>query len=358
MKGEKKGQPIRGTGRVFKRGTAYWISYYFRGHEYRESSHSVNENDAVKLLRKRLGQVGNSRLTVNEEKITFAEMAEDFKRDYEVNKRRSLRSAKLCVSHLEKFFKFYRALDITTDKVRQYVSQRQGEGAANASINRELSALKRMFSLYVEAGRLTHKPYIPMLDENNARQGFLCHADFMSLRGKLPDYLHDPVTFLYRSGWRVSEMKALEWRDVDMSGRVVRLRPEISKNKKGRVLPLRGELLSVLERARERRRLDCVRVFHCNGKPVGDFRKAWRNACKDAKLGHILVHDLRRTAVRNLVKSGVPDKVAMELSGHKTRSVFDRYAIVNDDDLADAVDRVEAHLEVVGTGTGVASVKA
>lgn len=354
---EKNGQRIRGTGRVFKRGAVYWISYYFRGHEYRESSHSTNENDAIKLLRKRLGEIGISRLTVNEEKITFTEMAKNFERDYEINKKRSLRSAKLAVSHLKNFFRFHRAPDITTDRIREFISQRQADGAANASINRDLSALKRMFSLYVQAGRLARKPYIPMLEENNARQGFLSHADFTSLRGELPDYLKDPVTFLYRSGWRVSEMKALEWRDVDMGGQVVRLRPEISKNKKGRVLPLRGELLAVFERARERRRLDCVYVFHHKSKPVGDFRKAWRNARKEAKLGHVLVHDLRRTAVRNLVKSGVREKVAMELSGHKTRSVFDRYSITNDEDLAEAIDRVDAHLEEVGTGSGIASVK-
>src|SRR5262249_42695456 len=161
-----------------------------------------------------------------------------YERDFEINKKRSLRSVKLLVRHLTKFFKYYRAPDITTDRAREYIAKRQGEGVANASINRELSALKRMFSLQVQAGKLAAKPYIPMLEENNARQGFLEHADFVKLKGKLPEYLQDPVSFLYYSGWRVSEMKSLEWRDVDMAGRVVRLRPELSKNKAGRVLPL------------------------------------------------------------------------------------------------------------------------
>jgi integrase len=216
-----------------------------------------------------------------------------------------------------------------------------------------------MSNLYVQAGKLTTKPYIPMLEENNARQGFLAHGDFMKLKAKLPAYLQDPIAFLYCSGWRVSEMKALEWRDVDMAGKIVRLRPELSKNKKGRVLPLRGELLEIFIRAKENRRLDCARVFHDKGEPIGDFRKSWRNALKEAKLGHVLVHDLRRTAVRNLIKAGVAEKVAMELSGHKTRAVFDRYSIVNDDDLAEAVDKVTAHLESVGTDSAlVAELKA
>src|SRR5262249_41757619 len=121
------------------------------------------------------------------------------------------------------------------------VRAKKFERISNASINRELAALKRMFSLAVQAGKLSTKPYVPTLEENNARQGFLDHGSFLLLRENLPDYLKDPVTFLYLSGWRVSEMKALEWRDVDLAGKVVRLRPEISKNKDGRLLPLKGE---------------------------------------------------------------------------------------------------------------------
>ncbi len=116
-----------------------------------------------------------------------------------------------------------RALDITTDKIKKYIAERQREEAANASINRELSALKRMFKLAVESGRWRFGPHIPMLEENNARQGFVDHGVFLALRDRLPDYLKDPITFLYLSGWRLGEMKALEWRDVDLAGKVVRL---------------------------------------------------------------------------------------------------------------------------------------
>ena len=140
-------------------------------------------------------------------------------------------------------------------------------------------------------------------------------------------------------------MRALEWRDVDLSGRVVRLRPEISKNKDGRLLPLKGELLQVIERVKEGRRPDCHYVFHLDGQPVGDFRRAWKTACKAAGLNGIIVHDLRRTAVRNMVRAGIPERVAMSLSGHKTRSIFDRYNIVSEADLAQATERLKAHLE-------------
>jgi integrase len=160
----------------------------------------------------------------------------------------------------------------------------------------------------------------------------------------LPAHLKDPVTFLYLSGWRVSEMRTLEWRDVDLPGRELCLRPDVSKNKDGRPLPLRGELWEIIQRAHEKRRPDCLFVFHDDGEPIGDFRKAWNTACKKAGLSGIIVHDLRRTAVRNMVRAGIPERVAMELSGHKTRRVFDRYNIVNDADRARASELLQKHL--------------
>ena len=336
---------LRGMGRTYKRGRLWWIAYYYRGEEIREPTGSERESDANKLLKKRLGEIGRGRLIgPTEEKVTFEDLAADLLGDYETNAKKSLRSAKLSVRHLRDFFGLGRALDITTDKVRAYTQGRQEQKASNASINRELAALKRMFSLAVQAGNLSAKPYIPTLEENNARQGFLDHGGFLALRNALPDYLKDPVMFLYLSGWRVSEMRLLEWRDVDLTGNVIRLRPEISKNKDGRVLPLHDELLDVIGRAQAKRTLECPFVFHLRGEPVGDFRKAWKAACKEAQLGGLIVHDLRRTAVRNLVRAGVREGVAMSLTGHKTRSVFDRYNIVNEADLIEAAEKLQTHL--------------
>src|SRR5262245_36284856 len=145
-------------------------------------------------------------------------MKSDLLRVYEINAKKSRRSAKLSTRHVSACCAVDRAIDITTDRVRGYISQRQNERVSNATINRELAALKRMFSLAVQAGKLSSKPYIPSLEENNARQGFLDHGSFLALKKHLPDYLKDPVTFLYLSAWRVSEMKTVEWRDVDMTG--------------------------------------------------------------------------------------------------------------------------------------------
>ena len=365
MEERREQKTIEGFGRIFKprytrksasgsqqvyENPIWWIAYYHNGEELRESSHSSEEKEPIKLLKRRVQDLGRGIVGTREERVTFEKLVEDLRNDYKVNGKRSLDNVELSIRHLSEFFAGDKARHITTDRVRQYIVKRQGEGAANASINRELSALKRAFSLAIQAGSLFHRPYIPMLEENNARQGFLDHGGFLALRNELPDYLKDPVSFLYLSGWRSGEMKSLEWRDVGADA--IRLRAENSKNKKPRVLPLRGELAEIVRRAKDTRKPECPFVFHDNGQPIGDFRKAWHNACVGAGLGYfekigegrtakkvyhgLLMHDLRRSAVRNMVSAGIREKVAMGLSGHKTRSVFDRYHIVTEDDLAES----------------------
>ena len=335
----------RGFGSIYKRGNTWWIRLSHHGREFRESSGSDDERVALKLLKQRIKETGRPHFVgPSEERLMFDELAEMLLTDYKVNGRRSADKLNSRLKHLRAYFGLERAVDITADRVQRYVVERQQEGARNATINRELAALKRAFALARKAGKLGHAPHIAMLQEQNARQGFVDHNQFVLLREQLPHHLKDPISFLYLSGWRVSEMRLLEWRDVDLSASLLRLRPELSKNKKGRVLPLRRELAEIIGRAKAKRRLDCPFVFHRDGKCLRDFRSAWQAACKRAGLP-LLVHDLRRTAIRNLVRAGTSEKVAMELTGHKTRSVFDRYNIVSDDDLREAIDRVDEYLD-------------
>lgn len=363
---------MKGMGRIFKRGEVWWIAYSHRGREYRETTKatgSKGETLAGKLLKKRLGEIGRGRLIgPQEEKVTFEQLAEGLEQDYAINGKRSAATLPRRLRHLRQQFALLRAVDISTDRVRAYILGRQADGAANATINRETAALKRMFGLAIQGGTLSGRPYIPMLEEHNARQGFVDHANFLALQDALPGHLKDLIAFLYFSGWRTGEVRRLEWRDVDLAGRVIRLRPELSKNKTGRVLPLSGDLLAVVTRAAERRRLDCPHVFHLQGKPIGLFRKSWTRACIAVGLGALVMvetpagprrtyqgltpHDLRRSAVRNMVRAGIPERVCMAISGHKTRSVFDRYDIVSEADLCAAADRLQAHLRQQPTTGG------
>jgi len=349
----------RGTGGIYLRGTTWWIRFSHHGQEMRESSESDSETVARRLLKKRIQQTGRRGKFIGpaEERLRFKDLEEMVRSDYVVNDRRSLKRLNGSLKNLGGYFALDRAVDITADRVQAYVRKRREDKAANATINRELAALKRAFKIAVDAERLSRAPHIVMLEEHNTRQGFIEHADFIALQKALPEYLRDPIGFLYLSGWRVSEMKALERRDVDIAAGAVRLRPEVSKNKDGRLLPLSGGLAELFARADAKRRLDCAFVFHREGKPIGDFRQEWADACTAAGLGKVYVHDLRRCAIRSLVRAGVPDLIAMRISGHKTRSVFDRYNIVSEADLKGALERRDGYLAARPTKRKVAKLK-
>jgi integrase len=184
--------------------------------------------------------------------------------------------------------------------------------ASNAPINRELAALKRMFSLAIKDGKLHAKPYIPMLQEDNVRRGFFADQ-FATVKAHPPASLQAVVEFAYLTGWRVrSEVLPLEWRQVDWIARVVRLDPGTTKNREGRTFPFAAALEALLKTQfveRERLRQDdrIVRyVFHKEGEPIKSLRGAFQSACEAAGVRGRLLHDFRRTAVRNLERAGVP----------------------------------------------------
>ncbi len=336
---------MRGMGRIFKRGKIYWIAYCHRGREYRESTRSNRESDAGRLLKKRLGEIGRGKLVgPTEERVTFEDLASDYLRDHTLKGGRSLRQAKARVAHLRRYFGPDRAVDITTARIRAYMEARLDEGATPATVNRDLAALGRMFSLSVQAGQLSVRPYIPRLPEAHPRQGFLEYSEYLAIRAHLPSAYQDVLDFGFHSGWRRGEILRLEWKDVDRGAGVIRLRPELSKNKDGRVLALSPPLKDLIERRWLARALGSPFVFHMNGRPVGDWRKSWKRACQAAGLPGKLFHDLRRTVVRNLVRAGVPERVAMSITGHKTRSVFDRYNIVSEADLKQAATRLAEYV--------------
>ena len=350
---------MRGMGTIYKRGSTQWICYYHRGKKYRESVRSASQVQARKLLKQRLGEINAGRfIGPSEDRLTLEQLVKDLVNDYQVNNNRSLSTALNHAKHLEGVFGLSRAIDITPDRVKSYQVQRLAEGASRATVNREVACLGHMLSLAVDAGKLARKPKFQMIDGERVREGFLEHGEFLVLLSNLPGYIKPIAEFLYLSGWRKGEALKLEWRDVDLQGRVVRLRIENSKNKEARVLPLTGKLLAVIQESLSRRRLDCVHVFHRNGKRIWDFRKAWRSACIAAGLGKMeqqedgslkyvgtIPHDLRRCAARNLSRAGVSETVAMEITGHKTQSMYRRYRIVDERDLREATERLQAHLE-------------
>jgi integrase len=350
---------------------ATWtIRYYRNGKPFQEATKykQGQKGRAQALLKRREGDIANG-VPVDPAtlRLTFDEAVAGVATDYRINGKRSLAHVERRITlHLTPYFGGRKLSEITTAHIRAFVESRQAPvteddgtitpGASNAEINRELAILKRACRLAVQGGTLMRAPHIPMLEERNVRQGFFEREAFETLRSHLPAAVQPVVTFAYLTGWRVpSEVLTLQWPQVDRTAKLIRLEPGETKNSEGRTFPYANlpeldELIEARWQARERllktRDTICPYVFHRHGEPILTFRKAWKAATIAAGCPGRIPHDFRRTAVRNFIRAGVPEKQAMQLTGHKTRAVFDRYDIVNEQDLRDAVGKL------AGEGSG------
>ena len=335
-------------GEVRLRGRIWHVRYSRDGVRYGETSRSRKKGDAERLLKLREGDIARGvPVTPKFGQLRFDEAAEDMFLDYRVNNKRTLADVECRVrKHLRPVFGGRRMGSITTADVQRFVARRQAANASNGEINRELTTLKRMFSLSLQGGKLLTKPHIPLLHEDNVRKGFFEHDQFEAVVTHLPNELVLMLRFAYITGWRVrSEVQTLQWRQVDFEAGEVRLDPGTTKNKQGRTFPFTDTLREVLVSQRvvadglqQTTGTICPWVFHRDGRPIKTFVTAWRTACVSAGCPGKIPHDLRRTAVRNLIRAGVSEPVAMAMTGHLTRSVFDRYNIVSSRDLRNAAE--------------------
>lgn len=354
----------RNVGEIIKRGRIYYIRYYdVKGRRRLETTKSTDRNEAEKQLRKRLSakDAGVSP-DAAVGKLTLKEATDDVINDYKVNGRRSLPEVKRKIElHLLPYFgERRRMMSITTADIRAFIAERQREektdngtitkrAASNAEINRELAALRRAFRLAVRAGRLLQCPHVPMLQERNTRRGFLETDQIIAICAALPEEIRPIVKFAYATGWRTaSEVLPLEWRNVDWNGRCVRLDAHTTKNGEARSFPFTADIETILKgQLAEHERLKaagtiCRFVFQRNGERIMTFRTAWKNACKAAGCPGKLIHDMRRSAVRTFERAGVPRSVAMSIVGHKTESIYRRYAIVDEAMQREAAARLDA----------------
>jgi integrase len=365
---------MRGDGRVFKRVEKYWVAYYApkngRMAEFRESV-GTSEKEAHKRLADRIHEVKNHKKGIKaftgpaQERVTVEQLLQDLERDYTVHTRSSLERLKSHLTHIRAYFASDRARSVTRSRLLAYIEFRQRAGAANATINRELEPLQRAFSLAMENELLSFAPKFPSLPEDNARQVFFNRTDFLKIvanlkfRNKVDADLQDYMNWFYYAGMRPKETKSLTWACFDKEKWTVRLEAKNAKTRKPRKLIVDGELKSIIQRRLAARRLNCPLIFHRRGMPIGDFRKVWKAACKAAGVvggvkGYV-PYDCRRTAVRNLTRAGVEESVAMKISGHRTRAVFDRYNITSDEDIQEAMVKVTEYVSTLPTDSQVVS---
>jgi integrase len=336
-------------GSLYRRGAIWWVKYYENGRPRRESTGTEKETEARRFLKEREGRAAMGQPILRRaDRVSYEELAEDLRQHYRTTGARDLEEAGYRLKHLDAFFAGRRVAAIGPAEVTAYVARRQGEGASNATINRELATLSRMMRLAYENNKLLRLPVIRKLKENAPRQGFFEGEQFEAVRQYLSSHLQVVVTIAYTFGWRMqSEVLTLERRQLDLDVGTLRLEPGTTKNDDGRVVYLTPELKVLLaaqvERVRGMEREEGqiipylfphLRGRH-KGKRIQDFKRVWRAACVKAGCPSMLRHDFRRTAVRNMVNVGVPERVAMKVTGHKTRNIFDRYHIVSPADLQD-----------------------
>jgi integrase len=357
----------RGQGRVFQRGSLFWVAYYSHGKEQREVARHVrtgdklelsekNRHEAERFLKRRLGEIaaeqhgGRAFVGPKEERVTVSQILDGLETDFRLRDKWNFKVASNLKPVRERFGA-WRAVNVTSEAVGKYIENLREEGYSNSTVNHRTKLLRQAFSIGIRNKQVTQAPFIPRLSEiGNERQGFFETADFEAVVPHLPEYLRDFCRFGFLTGWRKGSIESLRWSDVGDD--VIYLRAENSKTRKPETIPVEGDLQDIIDRRRAAAVLKskdgetrfAEYVFHHKGRPIEDFRKAWATACKLANVEHRLFHDLRRTAARNMISAGVPQAVAMKITGHRTDSMFRRYAIVDEEQKREALAKTQQYL--------------
>jgi integrase len=367
----KVGAHGQGSLRKFE-GSPNWVFCYHQGgKEHRDSTKTPDVKKARKIAKQRLDELAADRQGLRKfvpavaQRATVGELLDNYEADCRL---REAKSIVKMVSHAKPVragLGAMRATDLTAERIDKYIAERLGAGKSKATVNRGLTILKTALKLAQRRGALVVAPEIRTFQETNVRRVFYTHTEFEALVAALPDYLQDAARFAFYTGWRKGEIVALRWEWVDLAAGQILV--PTTKNTRPRSLKIGGELIDLFKRREQARLVETPDgrvivsdfVFHRQGAALGDFKKAWRTALMTAGLAHKenlpngdmhlvndrTFHDFRRTAARNMIQSGVREIVAMTVTGHVTRAMFDRYAITTGEDQEKALEAVTSTAE-------------
>ena len=351
---------------VYKRGKTWWYGFWFKGKRVQESTKVENRREAENIEKAAWTQLARGEVGIEdkpeEERRTIGQLLDVLVDDFKARNKDNTKNLNL-IATVRKDLADRWADALTTVALTEYISGlrkpqkpkkgRRSKSLADSTIKHRLQILATAYELENRAREEAKLdplivPRFPKLLQDNARSGFLNRAPFDVLYSHLPEHLKDFALFAYLTGWRRNAIATLEWSDV-RDGNIY-LRGVYSKNKKPYYVPVLGELVQLIERRKELRTVKTDAgvtisslVFHHAGEPIVEFRKSWSTACKKAGCEGRLFHDLRRSAARQLIRSGVTKDVARQLGGWKTDSMFSRYNVCDEEDLRDAMQKVTAY---------------
>jgi integrase len=317
-----------------------WVAqYYVDGKRFRKSTGTSVKVEAEAKLREWMGaSERGEKAKPQTQGLTYADLRRDLLVYYAERQHKSLKTKKdgtpylFPLTALDNFFNGRRVNHIDRETASAFVANRRKAGKSNSTINNSVRLLIRMFSLARDNGKLTAVPKFE-LPKTKSRQGFLPPEQFQKLFDAMPTNLQPMLLLLYHSGVRVGEAERIEWSAVNLDAATITLLEGETKNDESRILPLSDSLVTLLSRVKLRE----GRVFPSKRAMQAAFPKA----CAAAKIKGLMVHDLRRSAVRNLMHADVQQAVAMKISGHRDATVFQRYNIVDANQTTDAMPRVQ-----------------
>jgi integrase len=354
---------------LYKRGGTWWFHFLHThaGHSkpthYQESAQTGDRDLAAKRERNRRVEIEDPEFGIKvpakkKPDVTLKELFDMLEKKWTIKKKLSPRNKSNLKIARAAFDEKMLAKDLTDEMIQDYQDERLAEKYAPATINRALQILSTGYTLAIKRTRKQNSTFAKIVDapdieyiseEGNVRQGFFEQAEFDSVHSHLPDDLKDFALFAYITGWRKGEVSGIRWTHV--IGDEIMIPGVLTKNRQPRKVVIDGDLVALLERRKAAQSYEvddgtrfALHVFHRDGFQIKEFRKAWASACKKAGVKRIF-HDLRRSALRNMIRAGVDQSVAMDCSGHKTISVFKRYNLTSGDDLREAMRSVEKYNE-------------
>jgi integrase len=337
------------AGSVYARGQIFWLKYYVPGRKQpvRESAETTDKKEAERLLRQRMAKAyRGAEYSEKTERVVVNQLFDLILEDYRLLNRATTYDIEMRINkHLRPYFGNSRAGDVTSASIRKYTTDRVAV-AQPATVNKELSYLRRAFRLGLqnEPPLVERVPYIRMLRVDNAREGIIEHETYRAIRDSLPSYARIAFVISYHTGSRKGEIGKIRLDKIDLKRSRIDLPGRTTKNGKPRYLPIYGDMAAELSMAISLADPGCPFLVQKDGARVEDWEKSWATACSLAGADDALFHDLRRTALTNMIEAGFSEKEAMEISGHLTRAVFDRYHIVSERRLKQLSERMEAHM--------------